>query len=74
MLSSIKLFGIIYFIIIAFIYALQRQKSIPAIVPGDILILKGQKRIYIPLGLSFIITLIVFLILNNIRVRMGIEL
>lgn len=73
MTSSIKLFLTLYFISIAFIYALQRQKGIPVIVPGDILILRANKKIYIPLGMSFIITLILFLILNNIRVKMGVE-
>lgn len=73
MLSSIKLFLIIYFICMAFIYALQSRRSIPVIIPGDILILKGQRNIYIPLGMTFVISLIFFLILNNIRLKMGIQ-
>ena len=73
MISSIKLFLIIYFICMGFIYALQSRRSIPVMVPGDIYISKGQKKIYIPLGLTFILTLIIFLILNNIRLKMGVE-
>ncbi len=73
MSSSIKLFFILYFISIAFIYALQRQRGIPVIVPGDIFVQKEGKKIYIPLGLSFILTLVLFLILNNIRKRLGVE-
>lgn len=73
MASSIKLFLTLYFISVAFIYALQSRRFSPIIVPGDIYIVKGQKRVYIPLGLSFIMTLVIFLILNNIRKRMGIE-
>ena len=73
MLSSIKLFAILYFISIAFIYALQRKRGIPVIVPGDIYIRKEQKYVYIPLGMSLILTLILFLIFNNIRIKMGVE-
>lgn len=56
-----------------FIYAFQRNRARPIIVPGDIFIQKNQKYVYIPLGLTFILTLVLFLIINNIRVRMGIE-
>lgn len=73
MLSSLKLFAILYFILMGFIYALQRNRARPIIVPGDIYIQKNQKYVYIPLGFTFVLTLILFLILNNIRIRMGIE-
>ena len=73
MMSSIKLFLTIYFICMGFIYALQSRRSIPVVIPGDIFISKGQKKIYIPLGLTLVLTLIIFLILNNIRKKMGIE-
>lgn len=73
MASSIKLFLILYFIAVAFIYALQRQSGTPVIIPGDIYIQNGARRIYIPLGSSFVLTLVLFLILNSIRKRLGVE-
>lgn len=73
MASSIKLFLSLYLIVIAFIYALQRRSGAPVIIPGDIFIQKGERQIYIPLGSSFVLTLIFFLILNNIRQRLGVE-
>ncbi|MBN1969281.1 MAG: DUF2905 family protein [Candidatus Delongbacteria bacterium] len=71
--SSVKLFAILYFIIMGFIYALQRNRAQPIVIPGDIYIHKNQKYIYIPLGLTFVLTLIFFLVFNNIRKRWGIE-
>lgn len=73
MVSSIKLFAVLYFIIMALIYALQRNKGKPIIAPGDIYIQKNQKYVYIPLGLSLILTILAFLIFNNIRIKWGIE-
>lgn len=73
MFTSIKLFAIIYFVIMGFIYALQRNRARPIIIPGDIYVQKNQKSIYIPLGLTFVLTLLLFLILNNIRIKMGVE-
>ena len=73
MLNSFKLFAIIYAVIMGFVYALQTNKARPIIVPGDIYIQKNQKYVYIPLGLTFVLALVFFLILNNIRIRMGIE-
>jgi len=73
MLGSIKLFAILYFIIISFVYALQRKRAMPVIVPGDIYIPKGQGHIYIPLGLTTILTLISFLIIKNLAEKFGVE-
>lgn len=72
-MNSIKLFATIYIVIMGFIYLLQRKRAMPIIVPGDIYIHQAQKFIYIPLGLTFILTLVVYLILKSIAKQLGVE-
>jgi len=66
-MNALEFFFLLYFIVAAFIYAIQRRGAIPFTLPGDIYIHIGQKKIYIPLGSSLIITIILFLILNRFR-------
>ncbi len=64
--DQIKAFFIIYFISVAFIYGLQSRSVEPIIVPGDIYVKKGLKGIYIPLGSSLLLTIVLFLIFKKL--------
>lgn len=62
MMRGIQLFFLLYIVVVAIIFALARKTGPPFLLPGDIYISKGT-RIYIPLGASFIVTIILFAIL-----------
>lgn len=62
-MEKIQIFVLIYFIVMVLLYALIYKAGVPFLLPGDIYIHKGQRRIYIPLGTTLIITLVLFLIL-----------
>ncbi|OGM18767.1 hypothetical protein A2685_00450 [Candidatus Woesebacteria bacterium RIFCSPHIGHO2_01_FULL_37_10] len=48
------------------IYALTRGGKTPITLPGDLLIIKANRRIYIPFGSTLLITIILFLILRSL--------
>ena len=50
----------IYTVVVALLYALMRNSGIPKLVPGDIYIQKAGRKIYIPIGASFIATSLIF--------------
>jgi hypothetical protein len=62
MTTAIGFFALIYFTVMAFVYALSRKAGVPLVLPGDVYISNGTNKVYIPLGTTFIITLILFLI------------
>lgn len=65
-MKGLHVFVLFYVLSVAFIYALNRRFAKPPIViPGDIYISKAAKKIYIPLGSSLILTIILFLILRR---------
>lgn len=68
-MGGFELFLLIYIIIIGLLYLYASKGGIPWTLPGDLLIVKGQRTIYIPLGTSLIITVLLFLILNRIKPR-----
>lgn len=63
-MKGVQLFFLLYVIVVAIIFALARKTGPPFLLPGDIYISKGT-RIYIPLGASLILTIILFLILYS---------
>jgi len=71
MLENIKLFAILFFISMAFIFALQKKGGNPIIIPGDIYIRKNQKYIYIPISSTFLLTLIIYIILSSLKRKFG---
>lgn len=64
-MQLVKMYFFIYIIVIALIYALMRKSGVPKLVPGDIYINKAGRQIYIPVGASFILTTIIFIILYS---------
>ena len=62
MMRGIQLFFFLYIVVVGVIFALARKSGPPVLLPGDIYISKGT-RVYIPLGASLIITIILFAIL-----------
>jgi len=63
-MGLIKLFFTIYLIAWALVFALQRKSGVPFVIPGDIYIHIGQKRIYLPISSSLVLTIILFLVLT----------
>lgn len=64
-MTELRLFFLLYIISVAFIYALQKKAGVPFLIPGDLYFHKGARKIYIPLGSSLILTIILFLILRR---------
>lgn len=62
-MKYVRVYFLIYVVVIALLYGLMRQTGVPKLVPGDIYINKAGKQIYIPLGASFIITSLIFALL-----------
>lgn len=60
--DAIKALGMILLVSVAFIYGLQSRLSEPIIIPGDVYIRKGTKGVYIPIGSSIALTIILFLL------------
>lgn len=42
------------------------KSGIPVLLPGDFLIIKASRKIYIPLGTSLILTIILYILLNSL--------
>ena len=65
-LSSGKVFLIIWIISIAIMYFFASKPGTPLVLPGDIYTHRGVNKIYIPLGSSLFLAIILFIILKLI--------
>lgn len=63
-MESIKIFLLLWIVSIGLIYALMKKSGVPFLLPGDYLIIKASRRIYIPLGTSLIVTIVLFILLR----------
>lgn len=63
-ISSGKVFLIIWGISIAIMYFLASKPGNPLVLPGDIYTRKGVNKIYIPLGSSLYLAIILFILLK----------
>jgi len=63
-ISSGKVFLIIWGISIAIMYFLASKPGSPLVLPGDIYTRKGVNKIYIPLGSSLYLAIILFILLK----------
>lgn len=63
-MQAIKMFFFLIIISFAFFYYYNSKGGIPFLIPGDIYINKAGSRIYIPLGSSVILALLLFIILK----------
>lgn len=61
-ISSGKIFLIFWFISIAIMYFLASKPGNPLVLPGDIYTRKGLNKIYIPLGSSLYLAILLFII------------
>jgi hypothetical protein len=59
----VKAFFLVYFIVIALIFGLSRGYGSTKLLPGDVYIQKAGRVIYIPIGSSLLLTIIIFVIL-----------
>jgi hypothetical protein len=63
-ISSGKVFLIIWGISIAIMYFLASRPGNPLVLPGDIYTRKGVNKIYIPLGSSLYLAIVLFILLK----------
>jgi hypothetical protein len=63
-MQGIKIFLLLWVVSIGLVYALMKRGGVPFLLPGDYLIIKASRRIYIPLGTSLILTILLFVILK----------
>lgn len=63
-LSSGKIFLVIWLISIAVMYFLASKPGNPLVLPGDIYTRKGLNKIYIPLGSSLYLAIVIFILLK----------
>lgn len=63
MIQGIKIFLLLWVVSIGLVYALMRR-GVPFLLPGDYLIIKASRRIYIPMGTSLIVTVVLFVLLR----------
>ncbi len=63
-LSSGKIFIIIWLISIAVMYFIASKPGNPLVLPGDIYTRKGMNKIYIPIGSSLYLAIIIFILLK----------
>lgn len=63
-MSPIRVFLLIYVVAIGFMYYFAGRAGIPPTIPGDILILKAGRKIYIPIASSLVITILLFILLR----------
>jgi len=59
-----QVFIVIWIISIAAMYLLSSKQGNPLVLPGDIYTRKGLNKIYIPLGSSIYLAIILFIILK----------
>lgn len=65
-MQILKTILLLYFISIAIMYFLSARRRQPIVFPGDILMLKAGRTIYIPWASSLLITLVLFIILRSL--------
>ena len=63
-LSGGKVFLILWLLSVAIMYFLSTRQGNPMVLPGDIYTRKGVNRIYIPIGSSLYLAIILFIILR----------
>lgn len=63
-ISSGKVFLIIWGISIAIMYFIASKPGNPLVLPGDIYTRKGVNKIYIPLGSSLYLAIILFILVK----------
>lgn len=63
-ISSGKIFIILWLVSIAVMYFIASKPGNPLVLPGDIYTRKGLNKIYIPLGSSLYLAIILFVILK----------
>ena len=63
-LSSGKIFLMVWAISIAVMYFLSTKPGNPLVLPGDIYTRKGVNKIYIPLGSSLYLAIVIFVLLK----------
>lgn len=63
-ISSGKIFIIIWLISIAIMYFLASRPGNPLVLPGDIYTRKGLNKIYIPIGSSLYLAIVLFILLK----------
>jgi hypothetical protein len=61
----VKAFLLIYVVAIGGMYYVSSRLSGPVVFPGDIYFRRGPRLIYVPLGSSFILTIILFILFLN---------
>ena len=61
-MGLIQIFFLLYIVSVATMYFLFSRGGRAPMLPGDFYISKGPKRIYIPVGSSLIITIILFIL------------
>jgi hypothetical protein len=63
-LSSGKFFLILWVVSVGIMYFLASKPGNPLVLPGDIYTRKGVNKIYIPLGSSLFLAIILFILLK----------
>lgn len=63
-LSSGKIFLLIWAISVGVMYFLSTRPGNPLVLPGDIYTRKGVNKIYIPLGSSLYLAIVIFVLLK----------
>ena len=66
MISILKLFATLYLISFGLILALNKKTGNPIVLPGDIYINKAQRKIYLPIGSSLNLSLVLAFILYKV--------
>lgn len=61
----VKVFLLIYVIAIGGMYYVSSKASGPVVLPGDIYFRRGTKLVYVPLGGSLILAIVLFLLFKN---------
>ena len=69
--DSLKAFVLLYLISIGIMFYISKRTGTPFIVPGDIYNLKQGRRMYIPTGGAFFLTLALYVLLLNLRTKFG---
>jgi hypothetical protein len=65
-MQIVKTLVLLYFISAAIMYFLSSRRRQPLAFPGDIVIFKAGRTIYIPWASSLLITLVLFIILRSL--------
>lgn len=63
-MKAVQLFVVLFFIVIAFLYALINKVGVPFLLPGDVYRNYGGRKLYFPLGTGLILTTLIFLLIK----------